>query len=88
MKLSKSAEKLKDYYRRLAAGKARKINSDHVGRVLDKLYMRRDSLMAELKKEKKQEKRQRLIDKISVVTSQIGRAEWLIGQMEEYKKDN
>ena len=86
MKLSHSIEKLKDYYERFRKGKVGKIKLKHVDRVLAKLRSKRASLKIELKDAKKQEKRQRLTRKLSVLKFQIDRGEWLRSQIEKNKK--
>jgi hypothetical protein len=88
MKLSHSIEKLKDYYERFRKGKVDKIRLKHVDRVLAKLRSKRASLKIELKDAKKQEKRQRLTRKLSVLKFQIDRGEWLRNQIEKDKKSH
>jgi hypothetical protein len=88
MKLSYSIEKLGDYYERFRKGKVGKIKLKHVDRVLTKLRSKKASLKTQLKDAKKQEKRERLTRKLSVLKIQIDRGEWLRSQIEQIKKEN
>lgn len=88
MKLSHSIEKLGNYYERFRKGKVEKIKLKHVDRVLEKLRTKKASVEKELIESKKEEKRDRLTRKLSVLKFQIDRGEWLRSQIGQNKKKN
>ncbi len=77
MALAKSIEKLKKYYARLEAGKAKKIKPSHVERVMEKLSVRERNLLEDITAAKKPSKKKRLQQKLEETRKQIDRARWL-----------
>ena len=75
----KLAEKLGDYFARLGKGKAHKIKSDDVEKVITKLRERHAELVAEL--ERKPDHAARISTKIRAAEDLLGRAEWLQAQL-------
>ncbi len=88
MKLSRSIEKLAEYYERFRKGKVEKIKLKHVDRVLAKLRSKKTALKEDLKDAKKKEKRKRLTSKLSVIQIQIDRGEWLRTRIEQNKQED
>ncbi|WP_170610265.1 hypothetical protein, partial [Ruegeria arenilitoris] len=64
MALKKLAEKMAEYNSRLEAGKAEKIKSSHVQRVLKKLRKKATDLEAEIHVEKNPDRKARLVRKL------------------------
>lgn len=88
MKLSRSIEKLAEYYERFRKGKVEKIKLKHVDRVLAKLRSKKTALKEDLKDAKKKEKRKRMTSKLSVIQIQIDRGEWLRTRIEQNKQED
>lgn len=78
MGLGKSIEKLDDYYSRLKKGKAKKIKSPHVEKVIKKLKAKEKALKDEFASTEKDGKKSRLKQKLAIVSEQIERANWLL----------
>ena len=78
MPLTKAIEKLKKYYRRLEAGKTKKIKPSHVEKVINKLLANERGLLEEIEKTKKASKKKRLEQKLTITREQIDRAQWLL----------
>ncbi|WP_162797942.1 hypothetical protein [Sulfitobacter sp. JL08] len=81
MGLKKIAEKLDTYYKRLELGKAAKIQSAHVEKVIAKLQAKQEQLKTELSETEKPSKKQRLEGKLATVEEQITRSEWLLREI-------
>ena len=81
MGLKKLAAKVADYNERLRSGKAKKIEVDHVEKVLEKLRKKSTELQAELERAHSSEKRARLERKLEVAHTQVERAEWLLKEL-------
>jgi len=81
MALAKSMEKLKKYYARLEAGKAKKIKPSHVEHVIRKLTAKESSLLREIEAVKKPSKKERLQKKLETTREQIDRARWLMDEI-------
>ena len=81
MGLSKSLEKLSQYYDRLNAGKAKQIKPSHVQKVIDKLEAREHSLREEMQTTKKKSKKDRLDGKLTTTLEQLEKARWLLEEM-------
>ncbi len=77
MALSKSIEKLKKYYARLEAGKAKKIKPSHVEKVMRKLEANEQKLLEEISNTTKTSKKKRLKQKLETTRNQLDRAKWL-----------
>ena len=88
MKLSRSIEKLAEYYERFRKGKVEKIKLKHVDRVLAKLRSKKTALKEDLQNAKKKEKRERLTSKLSIIQIQIDRGEWLRTRIEQNKQED
>jgi uncharacterized protein YaiL (DUF2058 family) len=85
MGLKKIAEKLDTYYKRLELGKAAKIQSGHVEKVIAKLQAKQEQLKTELSETEKPSKKQRLEGKLATVEEQITRSEWLLREIGSVK---
>lgn len=81
MPLTKAIEKLKKYYGRLEAGKAKKIKPSHVAKVIDKLLENERSLLEQIATTKKAAKKTRLEQKLATTRKQLGRAQWLLDEI-------
>lgn len=81
MALTRSMEKLKKYYARLEAGKAKKIKPGHVEQVIRKLMAKESSLLQEIEAAKKPSKKERLRKKLETTREQIDRARWLMDEI-------
>ncbi len=81
MGISKIAERLEKYQKRLADGNADKIKPKHVRKAIDKLTVKEVALCDELAATDKPEKRKRLERKIHAIREQIERAKWLEKQI-------
>ncbi len=81
MALSKHVEKLDKYYERLESGKAKKIKPSHVDKIIQKLKVKHAELQQEIQDSQKASKKDRLERKLSIVTEQITRAEWMLAQI-------
>lgn len=82
MGLEKTIGKLDKYFRRLEDGKAKKIKVSHVEKAIQKLKAKEKLLHEELAEATKGEKKDRIEKKLSTVNEQIGRAEWLLDNIE------
>jgi len=78
MPLTKAIEKLKKYYKRLEAGRTKKIKPSHVEKVIKKLVAKEASLLDEIEQAKKATKKDRLKQKLEATRKQIKRAQWLL----------
>ena len=81
MALAKAIEKLKKYYGRLEAGKAKKIKPSHVKKVMDKLLANEHDLLEHIATTNKASKRERLEQKLVTTRKQIDRAKWLLDKI-------
>lgn len=81
MGLRKLVEKVADYNERLERGQASKIKPSDVQKVLTKLHKKKDELKAEIASSESADKSNRLQRKLGIVSEQIERAEWLIGEI-------
>ena len=81
MGLGKIAEKLDKYFDRLEHGKATKIKSGHVRKVIAKLHAKQELLLAEYHEAEKPSKKERIDNKLSTIHEQIERAEWLLARI-------
>ncbi len=81
MGLSKTAEKLNDYYERVKAGKATKIKPDDVQTAITSLQSRERDLLIEIDTTEKPSKQDRLRQKLATTRDLIVRAEWLLAQI-------
>lgn len=77
MGLKKLAAKVAEYQERLAAGHARKIEPEHVERVLEKLRRKEADLQARLAADPEDAEREEFEHKLKVAREHIERAEWL-----------
>lgn len=77
MGLESAIEKLDKYYKRLDRGKAKKIKSSHVEKVILKLEAKAAVLRSEIAETEKEAKKQRLERKLEMVREQQKRARWL-----------
>ncbi|WP_420410782.1 hypothetical protein [Roseibium sp.] len=82
MGLGKSIEKLDDYYGRLERGKVEKIKSAHVEKVIAKLHSKEKALKSDLAECSKDSKKKRLKSKLSIVSEQLERANWLLKKVQ------
>lgn len=82
MALKKLAEKLAEYNSRLEAGKAEKIKSSHVQKVLKKLRKKATDLEAEIDAEKNSDRKSRLVRKLGTAQESVKRAEWLLREID------
>ena len=78
MDLKKLTEKIAEYKARLEAGKARKIKSGHVEKVLKKLRRKETDLSERIAASTGTDKCARFKRKRAVARAQIERAEWLL----------
>jgi len=81
MGLKKLAAKVAEYQKRLEAGKAQKIEPEHVEKVLDKLRRKEADLLSRMATETDADERAELDRKLRVAREHISRAEWLIGEI-------
>lgn len=81
MPLTKAIEKLKKYYGRLEAGKAKKIKPSHVAKVIDRLLENERSLLEQIATTKKASKKTRLEQKLATTRKQLERAQWLLDEI-------
>lgn len=83
MALERTVEKLDDYFERLNAGKAQKIEPSHVDKVIKKLIAKEQQWQEELAETEKTSKKERLERKLALVHEQLERANWLKSQISE-----
>jgi hypothetical protein len=81
MGLKKLAEKVEEYQQRLKAGRAHRIEPEHVEKVLDKLRRKEADLLVRIGTEPDAEERADLERKLGVAREHIARAEWLLTEM-------
>ena len=81
MGLKKLAAKVEDYNQRLKIGKASKIKSNHVEKVLQKLRAKAVELKAEIASAASADKKTRLKGKLQIARTHIERAEWLLKEL-------
>jgi len=81
MGLSKTAEKLDEYYARMEAGKATKIKPGHVEKAITKLESRERDLLIEIEGTRKTSKKERLEQKLATTRDLISRAKWLMKEI-------
>lgn len=81
MPLTKAIEKLKKYYGRLEAGKAKKIKPGHVAKVIDKLLENERRLLEQIATTRKASKKKRLEEKLATTRKQLERAQWLLDEI-------
>ncbi|GAA6162283.1 hypothetical protein NBRC116589_44580 [Ruegeria sp. HU-ET01832] len=82
MGLKKLAEKMVEYNSRLEAGKAEKIKSSHVQKVLKKLRKKAADIEAEIHIEKNSDRKARLVRKLGTAHESVKRAEWLLREID------
>ena len=82
MGLKKLAKKVADYNERLERGMASKIKPSHVEEVLNKLRKKAADLEAEIATEQDSGNKDRLEHKLRVAREHIGRAEWLLDEID------
>ncbi|MCK8485068.1 hypothetical protein MUY21_13570 [Aliiroseovarius sp. S2029] len=87
MGLESTTEKLDSYFTRLEKGKAQKIKPTHVEKIMKKLEAKATALRSDLEVATKETKKQRLQQKIDLVSEQLDRARWLREQIAEAKKE-
>ena len=85
MGMKKIAEKLDTYNKRLEQGKAAKIQTSHVEKVIAKLLVKQRQLETELSETEKPSKKQRLEGKLATVQEQITRSQWLLKEIGSVK---
>ena len=81
MGLKKLAAKLVEYNERLEHGRAHKINTGHVEKILSKLRRKSAELESEITSTKNADKKARLEQKLRIATDQVQRAEWLLNEI-------
>ncbi|QJF51846.1 hypothetical protein [Roseobacter ponti] len=81
MGLKKLAAKVDDYNARLESGKAHKITSHHVQKVLEKLRSKSIALEAEISDATSADRKARLESKLQIARAHIERAEWLLKEL-------
>jgi uncharacterized protein YlxW (UPF0749 family) len=86
MGLKKYADKLDDYFGRLAHGKAEKIKPSHVEKVIRKLQAKQEQLQAEIEATTKESKKARLERKFQFAKEHIKRAELLLKNIDPSAK--
>ncbi|MBV7393228.1 hypothetical protein [Mameliella sediminis] len=82
MGLKRLAEKMAAYKARLQKGKARKIKSGHVEKILHKLRKKSEELERELAAADSGSAKARLSRKLDIARVQIERGEWLLKQVD------
>jgi len=81
MGLKKLAAKLVEYQDRVDAGKARKIEPEHVRKVLDKLRRKEARLADDLAGASDKDVREDLERELNIARQHIARAEWLLQEV-------
>ena len=82
MGLKKLGARLADYRARLDAGKASKIEPEHVSTVLSKLRKKEADLIERIANASCASEQERLQRKLEIAREQIERADWLLVQLE------
>lgn len=82
MGLQKLAAKVAEYKTRLEEGKASKIEPKHVAKVLSKLRKKESDLVERIANAGGASDRDRLLLKLEIARDQIGKAQWLLEQLE------
>lgn len=82
MAFRKYAEKLDNYFQRLADGKAKKIKPSHVEKVIAKLKSKEAELVGQLEQTNKPDKKERLDRKLLIAREHIARAELLLDEIQ------